>query len=199
MTTTPFTTRSAKWPEQGRWTYEDWLKLPSDGTKYEILGGNLHMTPAPSIAHQAASGELLVAMKLHVGPQRLGYVLAAPTDVHLPSEPVPVEPDLLFIARGREDIIGENRIEGAPDLVVEIVSPGDWPYDRNEKYRLYQLNGVREYWLVDYRARTIEVFVLEAGEYALLGKWGDGEEARSQVLAGLKVDVRTVFRGVPQA
>ncbi len=184
------------WPEQGQWTYEDWLRLPSDGTKYEILGGYLHMTPAPSIAHQSAANDLSFILNDHVRQHRLGRIFSAPTDVLLPSEPVPVEPDILFVARGREDIVGESRIEGAPDLVVEILSPGNWPYDRNEKYRLYQLNGVREYWLADYRARTIEVFVLEAGEYALLGKWGDGDLATSRVLAGLEVDVSEVFRGV---
>jgi len=102
----------------------------------------------------------------------------------------------MFIARGREDIIQEARIEGAPDLVVEIVSPSDWPYDRKTKFELYRLNGVQEYWLVDYRARTIEVFALESGEYALLGKWEDGEQASSRVLPGLDVDVSDVFRGV---
>jgi Uma2 family endonuclease len=190
--------RTSNWPEHGHWTYQDWLRLPSDGTKYEVLGGILHMTPAPSIAHQSAANHLAFALNLHVRQHGLGHVFFAPTDVLLPSEPVPVEPDILFVDHGHEEIIGENRIDGVPDLVVEIVSPGNWPYDRNDKYRLYQRNGVREYWLADYRARTIEVFVLEAGEYALLGKWGDGEEATSRVLPGLLVDVSEVFRGVRQ-
>lgn len=188
----------AVWPEQGRWTYDDWLRLPADGTKYEVLGGVLFMTPALSTSHQSASLRLTRAIVNFVEEHDLGEVFAAPTDVKLATEPVPVEPDLLFIARGRTDIIAEARIEGAPDLVIEIVSPSNWPYDRKTKYELYQLNRVPEYWIVDYRAHTIEVFVLERGEYALLGAWGAGERATSRVLTGLEVDVSDVFRDVRQ-
>ena len=183
-------------PEQGTWTYEDWLQLPGDGTKYEVLSGVLYITPVPSTTHQSASSRLVRAIMNYVEQYDLGEVFTAPTDVLLASEPVPVEPDILFIARGREAIIKEARVEGAPDLVIEIVSPSNWPYDRKTKYGLYQQNGIPEYWLVDYRARSIEVFVLDGGEYALLGKWGDGEHATSRVLAGLEVDVSDVFRGV---
>ena len=80
--------------------------------------------------------------------------------------------------------------------MVEILSPANWPYDRNEKFRLYQEAGVPEYWIVDYRARTIEVFVLEEGEYALLGKWGAEESATSYVLAGFELPVARVFRNL---
>lgn len=196
MTMARTITADAVWPEQGSWTYDDWLRLPSDGTKYEVLGGVLSMTPAPSTSHQSASLHLTRAIINFVEQHDLGEVFAAPTDVKLATESVPVEPDILFIARGREDIIKEARIDGAPDLVIEIVSPSNWPYDRKTKYELYQLNRIPEYWLVDYRARTIEVFVLEGGEYALLGAWGDGDRAASRVLEGLDVDVSEVFRGV---
>ncbi|MDQ4077878.1 MAG: Uma2 family endonuclease [Chloroflexota bacterium] len=186
--------RAQEWPEQGEWTYEDWLRLPDDGTRYEVINGVLHMTPAPSIAHQDATGNLYFAMKGHADVQDLGKVFIAPVDVRLPGHPVPFEPDILFIRKNRTEIIGEQEIEGVPDLVVEVLSPSNWYYDRKDKFEVYRGAGVQEYWIVDYRAKTIEVFVLDEGEYVLLNKWGVEDSAGSRVLEGFQVAVADVFR-----
>jgi Uma2 family endonuclease len=185
-----------EWPEQGQWSYDDWARLPDDGTRYEVIDGALYMTPPPSLAHQAASGELHYAMKNFIDAHNLGYLYAAPVGVRLPNQPIVFQPDLVFVSRERGEIRGRAGIEGTPDLVVEILSPANWPYDRNEKFRLYQEAGVPEYWIVDYRARTVEVLVLEEGEYALLGKWGAEESATSHVLAGFELPVARVFRNL---
>ena len=123
----------------------------------------------------------------------LGEVLFAPCGVRLPGQPVPVQPDILFVHADRRQIIGEDYVEGAPDLVVEILSPSNWLYDRTEKFRAYQAAGVREYWIVDPRARTVEIFTLEAGTYALQGKFGSGERAPSPLLTGFEMTVDEVF------
>jgi len=179
-------------PEQGQWTYEDWLRLPDDGFRYEVLNGVLYMTPPPRIRHQSVSHNLELAIGNFVKEHRRGIVLGAPCGVRLSGQPVPVQPDILFVRAERRDIIGEEYVEGAPDLVVEILSPSNWLYDRTEKFRAYQEAGVMEYWIVDYNACTIEVFVLEGSTYALLGKFGLGEVVRSKVLAGFEVVVGEV-------
>lgn len=185
---------SREWPEQGQWTYEDWARLPDDGTRYEVIDGVLHMTPPPAIPHQFASIRLAAGMKNHADPKRLGDVLTAPVGVLLPGQPVPFQPDIVFISAEHKAIIGKQYIEGVPDLVVEILSPSNWPYDRQEKYRAYQSAGVPEFWIVDYRAKTIEVFALEEGEYVLLGKWDMGESAAARVLVGFQISVADVLR-----
>jgi Uma2 family endonuclease len=180
-------------PEQGQWTYEDWLRLPDDGFRYEVLNGVLYMTPPPRIRHQLTLENLSRRLGNFVAERKLGWILFAPCGVRLPGQPVPVQPDILFVRAERRDIIGEEYVEGAPDLVVEVLSPSNWLYDRTEKFRAYQEAGVLEYWIVDYRARIIEVFVLEGGAYALLDKSGPGEVARSKVLAGFEVVVDEVL------
>ena len=180
-------------PEQGQWTYEDWLQLPDDGFRYEILDGELHMAPPPTTSHQSTAGNLYAAFHTFVRARRLGRVLPAPCGVRLPGQPVPVQPDILFVRTDRVDIIKEDYVEGAPDLVVEVLSPSNWLYDRTEKLRAYRDAGVTEYWIVDYRTRTVEVFVLEEGTYALVDKYGTGETAHSQVLAGFEVAVEDIF------
>jgi Uma2 family endonuclease len=180
-------------PEQGQWTYEDWLRLPDDGFRYEVLNGVLYMTPPPRIRHQFTLENLSRRLGNFVAERKLGWILFAPCGVRLPGQPVPIQPDILFVRAERRDIIGEEYVEGAPDLVVEVLSPSNWLYDRTEKFRAYQEAGVPEYWIVDYSARTIEVFVLEGSTYALLGKFGVGETVYSQVLGDFQVAVDEVF------
>ena len=180
-------------PEQNRWTYQDWLRLPDDGFRYEVLNGKLYLTPPPTIAHQNAISELGTRMHGFARQANLGIVLLSPVGVQLPSQPVPVQPDLVFIRADRRDILGENYVEGAPDLVVEVLSPSNWLYDRREKLLAYQQAGVPEYWIVDPRARTVEVLVLEQGKYTLVNEFGSGETATSQALPGFEIAVDDLF------
>ncbi|RMF29647.1 MAG: Uma2 family endonuclease [Chloroflexi bacterium] len=180
-------------PPQGQWTYEDWLRLPDDGWQYEVIRGVLYMVPAPTPKHQRVSRDLGFAMWQFVRERGLGEVFAAPTDVYLPGQETPVQPDLLFVATGESATIGERGIEGVLDLVVEILSPRTWWRDRRVKMPLYEETGVRELWLVDPDLRTIEVYVLREGAYALLGQWGPGEQVRSEVLAGFVLGVDDVM------
>lgn len=182
-----------KFPRQGEWTYEDWLKFPDDGWKYEIIDGVLYMTPPPAINHQRSSSQLFVAMFKHIADYKLGEVLPAPCGVRLPNQPVPVEPDIIFVKKDRLDIIGANYVEGAPDLLVEILSPSNANYDRETKFELYEKAGVSEYWLVDYQAKTVEVFTLVEGDYTLAGKYTVGDTLVSGQLEGFKIAVEAIF------
>jgi Uma2 family endonuclease len=180
-------------PPQGEWTYEDWCKLPEDGYRYEVIAGVLYVSPPPSIPHQRISIALVGHFLDFLKMQPLGEILTAPVGVRLPRQPVPLQPDIVFIRTERLGMVGEAYVEGAPDLLVEILSPSNWLYDRREKMQAYQEAGVAEYWIVDPHALTIDVYVLEQGAYGLLGQYRIGEVAHSQVLPGFGVPVETVF------
>ncbi len=154
-----------------RWTYAEFARLPSEGsTRYEVIDGELVVTPAPSRGHQRVS--VLLSSLLHgfVTAHDLGEVYHAPFDV-LFAEGDYVEPDIVFVRRERLDILSDRGCEAAPDLIVEIVSPSTAARDRGVKRDRYRLFGVPEYWIVDTDAATMEVWKLGAGSEApeLLG------------------------------
>jgi Uma2 family endonuclease len=180
-------------PPQGQWTYQDLLGLPDDGFRYEIIEGELHVSPPPTIEHQNAVSSLLAAMRAYARTNSLGLVLTAPIGVRLPDEEATVQPDILFVGRDRAAIIGDDVIDGAPDLVVEVLSPSNWVYDRGRKQEAYRQAGVREYWIVDYRARTVDVLVLEGREYVQRGQYAAAETAASEALPGFAILVADIF------
>ena len=145
-------------------TYEDYCALPNDGRRYEILEGELAVTPSPNRAHQRVSRNFLFMLHTHVREWNLGEVFSAPFDVILEKTSV-VVPDLLFVSRDRLGVVTDRGVEGAPDLIVEIVSPGTARRDRVEKAQLYARHGVPHYWLVDPDAHSIEAFELAGGQY----------------------------------
>ena len=100
----------ANLPEQGQWTYDDWARLPDDGYRYEVIDGVLHMAPPPNIQHQAVSGNLFYAIKDYVREHLLGEVYSAPIGVQLPNQPVPLQPDIVFISAAHKSIIGKQYI-----------------------------------------------------------------------------------------
>jgi Uma2 family endonuclease len=182
-----------QWPGPGEWTYQDYLDLPDDGYRYEIIWGELYMTPAPSTRHQRISRNLEFALWDYVKKHDLGEVLDAPCDVVMEPGATPVQPDLLFVAKERLKIITAKNVNGAPDLLVEILSSGSREYDQVTKFDLYAQAGVAEYWIIDPQAGVIEVFVLAEGVYARLGRFSQGETAKSKVLAGFTVAVAEVI------
>lgn len=182
-------------PPQGEWTYEDYRRLPSNGLQYEVIHGKLIMIPAPTTTHQSIVMRLGAAFFnfLHLHP--LGEVFPAPIDVVAPGMADPVQPDLVFVASERMDIVTERAIEGVPDLVVEVLSPSNWLYDRRLKFALYAEIGVREYWIVDPDGRTVEVFSLQDGDYELQDRVTSGATLRSELLSGFEMAVDDIFPG----
>jgi Uma2 family endonuclease len=179
------------WPPRGHWTEADYFALPDTNRFIELSKGELVMPPHPTHTHQLIVIELVTRMRAFVQEQNLGIVQIGPLPVCLWPGKIR-EPDILFVAQEHNDRIGEQ-VYGPPDLVVEVLSPGTRRTDRLEKTVEYAHAGVREYWIVDPDGRTVEVFILREGAYELLGKWGGGEEARSEVLADFRVVVDEVL------
>ena len=174
-----------------KFTYEDYKHTPDD-KRYELLNGALIMAPAPRIAHQLAGGRLGSRLLIFVEANGLGWVLFAPTDVVLTDTDV-VQPDLMFISNERAHIITEDNIRGAPDLVIEILSPSTAGRDRTVKRALYAKHGAKEYWQVDTDAKTIAVLLLGADGYELAGIYGAGQTLTSPTLPGFALDLAEVF------
>lgn len=179
-------------PKQGQWTYAHYTALPDDRKRYEIVEGVLYTMLTPDISHQEALGEIFSYLRTHVKLTGLGLVRMAPFDVELAFDMV-VQPDILVVLNTNLDRVLDSRIVGAPDLVVEVASPGTATRDRREKYDAYAHAGVPEYWIADPIAHTVEVFILEAGNYYSQGVFRGKAILPSKVLPGFDVRVELFF------
>ncbi len=182
-------------PTTRRMTYAEYRAMPDDGKRYELVDGVLREMadmPAPTLAHQLASRGIFRKLDSFVAERKLGQMLYAPVDVYL-ADNLSYQPDILFVANESRAKLTKDEVNGPPDLVVEIVSPASRNIDRKEKAANYANYGVREYWLVYPEAWIIEVLELKEGKFQLLGRYGEGETARSEVLAGLEFLAESVF------
>ena len=143
-------------------TWQDVQQLPDDGNRYEAIAGELYVTPAPSLRHQRISMRLtLLLHSLLVEPGH-GELFFAPVGVEFPTTQEGVQPDLVFVSHRRGGILADAWIRGAPDLVVEILSPTTAHRDRGVKQKLYERQGVEQYWIVDPEASAVEVWTFGA-------------------------------------
>jgi Uma2 family endonuclease len=166
--------------------------MPDDGQRYEVIGGELIVNPAPTSNHQRAVGAIYRLLYDHARDHAAGEAFLAPFDVLLGHFDA-VQPDIVFVAAARPRVAGErNFIEGAPDLVVEVISPTSRTNDRVRKMALYARSGVPEYWIADPARRSFEVQSLDGEEYRPVEPDDDGLLA-SRVLPGLCVDSSVVF------
>jgi Uma2 family endonuclease len=173
-------------------TYEDYETLPDDGNRYEIIDGEVFLSPPPITAHQWASAQLSRLIGNHVMQQNLGYVFCAPFAVHLSPHDV-FEPDVLFISESKMSLVDRRGMNGVPDLCIEIASPSTCSRDRTAKYERYAYFGVPEYWIVDANAQTVEVFSLENHSYLLLAVARGDEVIVSRVLPDLELRASALF------
>jgi Uma2 family endonuclease len=174
-----------------RFTYNDYLLLPED-KRHEILDGELYVVAAPNIKHQRVSRRLEVALIEHIESKNLGELLHAPCDVILSEENV-VQPDIFYISKKRSGIISELNLQGAPDLVIEILSAGTRRKDLEIKRKIYAGFGVQEYWVVDPDAATVEVLVWSELGYVTAGVCAESESLSSPLLPDLNLPLRRVF------
>ncbi len=175
-----------------KFTYNDYQTAPAD-TRYELLDGDLLMVPAPNLKHQEVQGQLQIELGLFLRKQQLGRLFAAPCDVILSDNDV-VQPDLLFVSHEREHLLSSSQnVRGAPDLVIEILSPSTAEKDRGYKRTLYAKHGVAEYWLVDPVAETIQIQRERAGVLTPTDTFGRGDTLRSPELPGLQLKLDDIF------
>jgi len=145
-------------PHDTRLTYEDFLLLPDDGLRHEIIDGEHYVTPSPNLRHQ----QLVLRLAISIGPHLedrpdRGQLFVAPFDVVFSFHDI-VEPDLIFVAPDQLDILTAKNIQGTPAFVIEILSPSTRSRDRQIKRRLYERSGVREYWLVDPALNVVTIY-----------------------------------------
>ncbi len=174
------------------WTYDELLaEVPESNQPSELWDRELITWPLPSYDHQKIA--LRFGRLLHdwVSERKLGKVIAAPIDMVLSPRRVP-QPDISFVSTERRDII-QRSLMGPADLVAEIISPGGRTRDRIEKRDLYEQYAVKEYWIIDPEAQTVEVLSLQQGQYVLAVRAARGEEAASRLLEGFAVSVDVLF------
>ena len=174
-----------------KFTYEDYKHTPED-KRYELLDGELIMVPAPRTEHQRTSREIEFALHIFVTGNELGEVFDAPYDVVLSQTDV-VQPDILFVSKERSYIITEENIRGAPDLVVEVLSPSTAQRDRTLKRTLYALHEIPEYWQADTDAKNVTGLTLHNGEYKVAGIYGEGQTLVSPLLPGFTLEIDSIF------
>jgi Uma2 family endonuclease len=165
---------------------------PEDGNQYEVIDGELYVTPSPSWTHQYVVGKLYLRLGTWIYEHGLGKIVPAPTGVVLDPETA-VEPDLVYISRERLDIISDRGVEGAPDLVVEVLSPSTGARDRGIKMRRYAAAGIPHYWLVDLPARTLEPYRLGERGYERVGTYGPGSVFQPELFPGLAIAIDDLF------
>jgi Uma2 family endonuclease len=178
-------------PASAPFTYRDYARLRDD-RRYEVIEGKLYLTPSPRTWHQRVCLDLTVALREHVLADALGEVLIAPCDVVLSDTNV-FQPDILFVRKDRASIIEEKYVSAAPDLVVEILSPGTKARDRKLKLPVYARFGVREMWIVDVNVRAIEVFPNIGTRFGPPSRFGPGHILRSVVLPKLRIALDAIF------
>ncbi|MCR4426785.1 MAG: Uma2 family endonuclease [Firmicutes bacterium] len=177
------------------YTYQDYLKLPEDdGYQYEILDGVLIGEPPPVVHHQRVSRRLQRILEDYFAPiDPAGEVFNAPIGVSL-SEINVLQPDLIYVPGDKSRIVEEKRINGAPHLIVEILSTYTRSKDRIKKRRVYERMGVPHYWIVDPRDETIEAYALEGSVYVLQASGCDGDLFVHPGFPGLSVDLAALWK-----
>ncbi len=169
----------------GKLTYEDYLKTPETMRRYDIVDGVWHfMSPAPNLRHQEIIGRLFLALAPFVRDRGLGKVYVAPCDIIISRKPLRTrQPDLFYVSKARLEIL-KNQVEGAPDLVIEILSPGNTARHVQKKLEDYARLGVPECWQLAPAAKTLEVLLLKNGRYRSGGFCSAGNPVPSPALPG---------------
>lgn len=175
-----------------RHTIKEYKLLP-ENAPYQLIEGEFVMTPAPSPFHQIISANLFKAIAKFVDGKAAGIALYSPLDVYLGDENA-LQPDIVFISKQRQDIIENDGIHGAPDMVIEILSPSTAYYDIRKKFRIYEKAGVKEYWIVDPEMKSVELFSLtEQGTFLLSAGHTELRIASSGILSGFEISLEEIF------
>ena len=180
--------------EEKKFTVQEYLEWEGFEPSfiYELINGEIVKKTSPHPQHQIICANMFRHFDAFVQSQKLGLILFAPVDVFL-DEHNALVPDLLFIAEARKSFLIDNSVEGAPDLVVEILSPSTAKYDRGDKLKVYRKHEVREYWLIDPKLKSVEVYVYRNGDYDLDFLETEKGTVQSSVLPGFVLSVEAIF------
>jgi Uma2 family endonuclease len=171
-----------------RFKADDIWDTPEDGNRYEVIDGELYVTPPPLEPHQRGSTNLLGFVWQYLRQSRLGTVYSAPFGVVLDDENG-LQPDIVYVSNERRGLIVERGLEGAPDLVVEVLSRSTQARDRGVKMKRYAASGIAHYWILDPRTRTLEAYRLTEQGYELTGAYGPGSAFRPELFPGLEIPI----------
>jgi len=174
-------------------TYEDYLNLPDNGKRYEIINGELYMVPAPTLGHQDTIGEFHLTMGLFLRTNPIGKIYLAPTDIIF-SEIDVLQPDLIFVSKEKFDILTRENIQGAPDLVIEVLSPGTEKRDRTIKLKAYSKFGVQEYWMANDIKAIVEVWRRRGKKLVLHTVLDRTQTLTTPLLPGLEISLEKIFQ-----
>jgi Uma2 family endonuclease len=175
-------------------TAEDYRQLAPDDWRYQLIEGELvNMAPAPNLFHQTVVSNMIEIIASYLADHPVGRMYVAPTDVYLTDTNV-FQPDVLFVGGARKSILKEDGVHGAPDLVVEILSPHTARYDINAKREVYTRCGVEELWLVYPKAKRIDVYLLQHDSEKPTRSHQPGDKFTSVLFAGLEFSVDEIFR-----
>lgn len=177
--------------EKFRMTAAEFFELPESNLPVELIEGEVIMSPAPIPKHQRVSRRSVILLDSLIPD---GEIFDAPIDVYFDDDNV-VQPDIVWVSANSRCVVTEKRLEGPPDLIVEIFSPGTERRDKKAKFDLYQKYGVREYWMMDPEEEYIEVYRHENGFFVRQGVYGPDESFESAVLGGKTVELKAVFAG----
>jgi Uma2 family endonuclease len=182
-----------------RWTSADLASFPDDGKRYEIIDGELHLSNQPHLYHQEACGALYGAFLTWSNESGLGRPFFAPGLIFADDDDV--APDVVWVSNERLRLIvaADGKLQGAPELVVEVLSPGsaNQRWDREAKLKLYSRRGVGEYWIVDWRLREILIHRREDAQLKLTATLREPDELTSPLLPCFSYSVATLFRHIP--
>jgi Uma2 family endonuclease len=176
-------------PVDTRLTYDDYCLLPDDGKRHEIIDGEHFVTLSPETAHQRAVGRLAVRLWQSIESQKSGEIFFAPFDVVF-SEFDVVIPDLIYISRTRANVLTVKNVQGAPDLVVEVLSEGTAKRDRTIKLKLYGKFGVDEYWTIDPEGPSAEIYRRGEDGLALVARLSAEAALNSPMFPGFSLALR---------
>jgi len=174
-----------------RMTAAEFFQLPETNQPTELIDGELIMSATPVPKHQRLNRRFIILLDDLI-PN--GELFFAPIGVYFDEENIP-EPDIVWVAENSKCVVGDKYLEGPPDLIIEIFSPGTATRDKREKYQLYQRYGVREYWMVDPVGQYVEVCVLKDGKFMQQGVYGPDDSFESPVLGGKTVELKGIFAG----
>ncbi len=173
-------------------TVENYKILPETGPRYQLIEGDLYLAPAPDRYHQEISFNLEYQLRSYIEKHPIGKLYHAPFDVQLDEYNV-FQPDIVFISAENSDILTDAGAEGAPDFIVEILSPKTARLDRDNKRRVYATSGVRELWIITPETRQIEVYSLAQDATDPVSTYGEKDIFESALFPGLRFNAAAIF------